>query len=128
MNVVLDTNILISSLLTRTGNPARIVQRVLEKELTACFSNTMLHEYREVLGRAGFEFKEKDIDSLLDGMTRTGVFVSNWKKSDTVFVDETDRKFYEVAKQAGAVLITGNTKHFPEDACVMTPARFLADY
>ena len=42
------------------------------------------------------------------------------------FADEDDRKFYEVAKQVNAKLITGNLKHFPEDPLVTTAADFLA--
>jgi len=128
MNVVLDTNILVSSQITQKGNPALIVQRVLEGELTACYSHTILHEYAVVLSRSQFHLSEKNNNSLLDGITRMGILVSNWKKSDIIFIDETDRKFYEVAKQTHAVLITGNLKHYPDDPCVMTPAQFLADY
>ena len=42
-----------------------------------------------------------------------------------MFVDEADKKFYEVAKFCGAVLVTGNLKHFPEDPLVMSVADFL---
>jgi len=128
MNVVLDTNVLVSSQITQTGNPAQIVQRVLGGELTACYSHTILHEYTVVLKRRQFHLSEKNNAALLDGVTRTGIYISNWNTSDIVFVDETERKFYEVAKQTGAILITGNTKHYPDDPLVMTPAQFLADY
>ena len=41
------------------------------------------------------------------------------------FSDETDRIFYDTAKASGAILITGNIKHFPNDPFIMTPADFL---
>ena len=39
--------------------------------------------------------------------------------------DEADKKFYEVALAANAVLVTGNTKHFPRNKRIVTPAEFL---
>jgi hypothetical protein len=39
--------------------------------------------------------------------------------------DESDRVFYDVAKTAGAYLITGNTKHFPQEPFILTPAEFV---
>ncbi len=39
---------------------------------------------------------------------------------DVPFADESDKKFYEVAKHCNAVLITGNKKHFPDDPIVKT--------
>ena len=44
------------------------------------------------------------------------------------FVDEADKKFYEVAKHCGATLITGNIKHFPSDEIIMTANDFLGKY
>ena len=38
---------------------------------------------------------------------------------------QADKKFFEVAKFCGAILITGNLKHFPEDPQVMSVAAFL---
>jgi hypothetical protein len=33
--------------------------------------------------------------------------------------------FYNLAKAAGAILVTGNMRHFPDDEQVMAPANFL---
>lgn len=41
-----------------------------------------------------------------------------------MFAAEADKKFYEAAKFCGAVLVTGNVKHFPEDPSVMSAADF----
>ena len=46
--------------------------------------------------------------------------------SDSLFVDAADTVFYEVAlSKAGAYLVTGNTKHFPTQPLVVTPAEML---
>jgi len=39
--------------------------------------------------------------------------------------DESDRKFYDVAKTANAYLVTGNIKHFPKEEWVLTPAELV---
>jgi len=39
--------------------------------------------------------------------------------------DETDRVFYDTAKASGAILITGNIRHYPAMPFIMTPADFL---
>jgi hypothetical protein len=41
---------------------------------------------------------------------------------------QTDRKFYDVAKATDAILITGNTKHYPNEPFVLTPAAFVQRY
>jgi len=40
--------------------------------------------------------------------------------------DETDRIFYDTAKQSGSFLVTGNLKHYPQEIFILTPAEFLA--
>ena len=39
--------------------------------------------------------------------------------------DEDDRVFYDAAKSAGAYLVTGNTKQYPNEPFVLTPTEFL---
>ena len=46
----------------------------------------------------------------------------------TLFNDEDDRSYYEVAKLCNAILITGNKRHFPDEPFIMTPAEFLETY
>jgi predicted nucleic acid-binding protein len=38
--------------------------------------------------------------------------------------DESDRKFYDVAKTAEAFLVTGNMKHYPKEPFIVTPSEF----
>jgi len=48
------------------------------------------------------------------------------KRSTMEMPDESDRKFYDLHKAAGAILITGNIKHFPKEDSIMKPADFLS--
>ena len=47
---------------------------------------------------------------------------------DIKFSDESDRKFFEVAKASGAVLVIGNMKHFPKDPIVMSVTDFYESF
>ena len=124
MLVVIDTNILVSALWSRSGAPARAVGLVLSGHLIPCYDHRVMLEYRQVLQRPKFRFRPSEINALLDWFKQTGRSVIP-APVDISFVDEADRKFYEVAKYCGAVLITGNLKHFPNDDAVMSVSDFL---
>ena len=124
MLVVLDTNILVSSLWSRNGAPARGVSMVLTGQLIPCYAYRILTEYRQVLSRPRFNFSDGEIDSLLEWIETSGRSIVADPINDP-FIDESDKKFYEVAKFCGAILITGNLKHFPNDPQVMNVSSFL---
>ena len=42
--------------------------------------------------------------------------------------DADDRIFYDAAKDNEAFLITGNTKHYPDEPFILTPAQFLEKF
>jgi len=122
--VVLDTNILVSGLISSAGSPGRVVDLLLGGELYTFHDDRILAEYREVLSRDKFPFRPQTVTALIDAIMVAGDSVSApplpWS-----LPDETDRKFYEVAKAAGARLVTGNLKHYPKDPLVLSPADFL---
>lgn len=124
MLVVLDTNILVSSLWSRNGAPARVVSMILTGQLIPCYDYRILTEYRQVLSRPRFNFSDGEIDSLLEWIETSGRSIVADPINDP-FIDESDKKFYEVAKFCGAILITGNLKHFPNDSQVMNVSSFL---
>ena len=124
MLVVIDTNVLVSALWSRNGAPARVVSMVLTDRLIPCYDYRILAEYRQVLSRPKFGFSENEINSLLDWIEAYGRSVVA-EPLENDLVDEADKKFFEVAKFCGAILITGNLKHFPEDPQVMSVAAFL---
>ena len=124
MLVVLDTNILVSSLWSRNGAPARVVSMILTGQLIPCYDYRILTEYRQVLSRPRFNFSDGEIVSLLEWIETSGRSIVADPINDP-FIDESDKKFYEVAKFCGAILITGNLKHFPNDPQVMNVSSFL---
>lgn len=124
MLVVLDTNILVSSLWSKNGAPARVVSMILTGQLIPCYDYRILTEYRQVLSRPRFNFSDGEIDSLLEWIETSGRSIVADPINDP-FIDESDKKFYEVAKFCGAILITGNLKHFPNDPQIMNVSSFL---
>ena len=124
MNVVLDTNVLISALLTPNGKAAYILDTLTLGKLTICHDYRILNEYRNVLNRPKFHFQEFQINYLLDMINRNGFSIVPTPLLQVPFTDESDRKFYEIAKFCNAILVTGNLKHYPEDPCVMSVSDF----
>lgn len=131
MIVVLDTNVIVSALLSPFGPPGRILDLVLAGLLRPAFDDRILAEYRQVLNRPRFAFPAADIAAVLDYFVAYGQAVVALPLNRAL-PDADDLAFLEVAAAAGAVLVTGNLAHFPESACsdvqVLTPAAFLEQW
>lgn len=128
MNIVLDTNVLVSALWSASSKPAVIVNAVLGNRFSVCYDYRILDEYYNVLRRQKFNFEEWEIQSLLSHITSNGISVVASPLPDIPFTDESDRKFYEVAKFCNSPLITVNTKHYPQDNCIITASDFYRIY
>lgn len=131
MRIVLDTNILISALITPFGNSARILDMVLLGELQILYDDRILSEFREVLLRPKFSFEEGDVDELLTFIEIEGVKVTSTPINKPL-IDEDDIPFLEVAISGMAdALITGNKRHFKvkgkaaKQIKIMTPEEYL---
>lgn len=132
MKVVLDTNVLVSGLLTPFGSSGEIVRMVFSNELTLFLDARILSEYRDVLHRPKFSFNQDDVAVLLYFIRHYGKFVPGSPLSDPL-PDRDDEPFLEVAL-AGKVtaFITGNAIHSPNDlrkgVRLLSPAEFLRFY
>ena len=122
--VVLDTNVLVSSLWNQDGLPSKVVKMVMEKQVTACYDYGIINEYNQVLFRPKFAFSPSDVLDLLNFIQSTGFSVIA-KPSSISFSDESDRKFYDVAKACNAFLVTGNKRRFPLEHNIVTPFEFI---
>jgi len=122
--VVLDTNVLVSALWSEQGNPYRILEMFFNSEIALYYNYEILEEYNEVLHRERLGFSEEKVLGLLSEITENGICVDA-PKSDILLIDEDDRKNYDTAKASGAILVTGNKKHYPEESIILSPAEFL---
>ena len=123
-SVVLDTNILVSALLSPLGNPAKVYKMFLTGVLTLVYSADILTEYQDVLHRPQLGIPADDADTVLAAIRQYGEQVEP-VPSQVAMADEDDRVFYDTAKTAGAYLITGNMKHYPHEPFIMAPTKFL---
>ncbi|MCL2420513.1 MAG: putative toxin-antitoxin system toxin component, PIN family [Defluviitaleaceae bacterium] len=122
--IVIDTNVIVSALLSRNGNPAKILDRVLVGELIIVYSEEILEEYEDVLYRPKLKISYEDADTLIADICLHGEEV--WPTSSLIpMPDEDDRCFYDAAKMAGVYLVTGNAKHYPVDSFIVAPADFV---
>ena len=122
--VVLDTNVLVSALWSNSGNPYDIMELVFANEIVPYFNDDIIEEYYEVLFRAKLRFPKNQVLGLIDELMKSGVF-GEIVSSDELFIDESDRKFYDMAKSNEAFLITGNLKHYPNEPFILNPHSFL---
>ena len=105
---VLDTNVLVSGLLSPKGPPGRLIDAVLARRLQLAFDDRILQEYKEVLARPKFPFKACDVAAFwhvlpfqchLVAMPVEGLQAN----------DRDDTKFLEVAAASESkILVTGN--------------------
>ncbi|GAB4409160.1 MAG: putative toxin-antitoxin system toxin component, PIN family [Thermodesulfovibrionales bacterium] len=112
MIVVLDTNILVSALITPFGNAARILDLVLRDDIRLLYDDRILSEYREVLLRPKFGFNTSYVDILIDYLEAEGIRITPSVINEPL-VDKDDIPFLEVAISGKAdALITDNKRHF----------------
>jgi len=129
MNIVLDTNILVSAAWSPGRNASDILHAAFSRKFTVCYDYRILEEYDRVLHYPKLKFSEWEINSILDPLIKNGISVIADPITDVSFKqDETDRKFYEVAKYCHAILISGNLAHYPSEPDIMSPTDFCRKY
>jgi len=129
MRIVLDTNVLLSGLLSPSGPPGSILRLVTAGAVRICYDARILVEYRQVLLRSAFPFTEIQVDSLLDQLQADGDLVAAAPLVERL-PDTEDESFLEVALSGNAeCLVTGSLKHYPEQkrqgVRVESPREFL---
>jgi len=127
MLVVLDTNVLVSGLLTPQGTCARLLGLFRSNTIVPCYDARIFIEYGNVLFYDRFPITDADATHLLNAIRFDGCPVIPEPLSED-FPDESDRPFFEVATSAGAPLITGNLRHYPKNDLVIPPATFLKHF
>jgi putative PIN family toxin of toxin-antitoxin system len=124
LKVVIDTNVIVSAALSPVGNPAKILNMIYDEVIQAYCSQEILAEYREVLSRKRLNIPIEIQNGIIDAIEEASVIIHP-TASSMPLPDESDRVFYDVAKASGALLITGNIKHYPQEPLVVTPAEFV---
>ncbi len=113
MRAVIDTNILVSALLTPKGVPAQLIAAIRSQALIPVVSESILAEYADVLSRPKFSFENSRTASLLEDMKGLALFLKPQPIPLHDLPDAGDAPFIAAALSAGCAIITGNSKHFP---------------
>ena len=132
MKVVLDTNVLVSGLLSPFGTCGELVRMLTSGLLILCVDARILLEYDEVLRRRKFGIVPSRIDILIEYIEKSAELHAT-VPLDTPLPDEDDSPFLEVAlSSAASYLVTGNLEHFPKrhrsGVAVVSPKTFHDEY
>jgi putative PIN family toxin of toxin-antitoxin system len=116
IRVVLDTNILVSALLTPGGLPARVfLMSITEPEIELAISGDVFAEYEDVIRRPKLRRSETEIAGTLQTIRTRGRWVKPTGRIRACS-DPDDDIFLECAQAVDAhYLVTGNTKDFPSN-------------
>ena len=128
--VVIDTNVLVSALITRNENSptVQILRFLANGNIVPVYSDEIVKEYNEVLRRDKFKLPEIIIINLLKDIMDNGLKISELAEVTETMPDPKDIVFYAVtlsAQDKDAFLVTGNGKHFPEKPFVVTPSELV---
>ena len=124
---VIDTNVIISSLLTKNYASAtvQVVRAVFTKRIIPMYNYGILDEYNDVLHRDKFHLKDENINGLMRAIKSFGIEVQP-VTTGKILPDIDDLIFYETASAIEkAYLITGNKKHFPDVDFAVSPAEMM---
>lgn len=130
MRVVLDTNVLVSGLLSAAGPPARVLEMLLGGRLELLADGRIMQEYADVLARPELGIEPSEAAAVLEALA--GEMEPTAAGEVRVELpDADDEKFLAVALAGRAdALITGSKRHFPaparRGAAVLSPREILA--
>jgi uncharacterized protein len=110
MKVVIDTNVIISSIGRHSTN-RKLFDAILNQEIDVCISNEILFEYREVLIRKTNEEIAENFTTLLTSLSNV-IFSNIYFNWDLIRNDTDDNKFIDCYIACNADFLITEDKHF----------------
>jgi putative PIN family toxin of toxin-antitoxin system len=128
--VVIDTNVLVSTLITRNEESptVKILQLLAESKIVPVYSTEIVDEYKNVLRRPKFHLLENIIDSVVNDIKNHGIEITKIPEVKEKMTDPKDVVFYAVTlavQKENVLLVTGNGKHFPVKPFIVNPAQLV---
>jgi len=116
LRAVLDTNVFVSSLLNKTGAPARLLDAWRAGEYLLVTSPPIMAEIKAVLElpriRDKYALTDQDIRQLLDLLEKDAILVPGLSPvNNTILQDPKDEIFLSCALDAGADVIVSGDRH-----------------
>jgi putative PIN family toxin of toxin-antitoxin system len=110
IRLVLDTNVLVSALISTRSNPARLLDAA-GKNYSLFILKEILSELENVISRDKFSFSNEKIDSAIEAILSFSEVVNPEIKLDVIKSDPDDNKILECAIACGASYIVSGDKH-----------------
>ena len=135
--VVLDTNVLISAIISSKGSPAKILDLWREGAFDLVFSEETLKELIDVMSRPKLlritGINEDELNRLVSYLRNSSIVVDSSEDIAIAIEDPDDTKFISCAVQAGAKYIVSGDHHLLdvekfEGTAIVTPAGFLRTF
>jgi uncharacterized protein len=134
MRIVLDTNVLISALVSATGTAAQILARCQAGELELLISPANLTELRRVLAypkiRKRLDYTDTQIEAFVTFLEQSFTLLTPLTEVRAVPADSDDDKFVALALAGEAQYIISGDDHLLrigqyEGVTILKPAAFL---
>ncbi|MBU4186412.1 MAG: putative toxin-antitoxin system toxin component, PIN family [Proteobacteria bacterium] len=134
LKTVIDTNLFVSSIINKSGIPAKLLQAWQDHDFLLIISDQMLEEMRRVLQyphiKNKYNLKDDDIAKVIDTIERFAVVLHDVEGVDVISEDPDDNKVLACAIAAEADFIISGDKHLLklgkfEDIPIMTAKDFL---
>jgi len=137
IRIVIDTNILVSAILTPKGNPAKILKLVLEGKLNLIISPAILEETQQVLRYPRLvklmqknKITMKEVYDFLDKMSKVAVITPDKLEIDAIPDDPADNKILVCGLEGEADYIISGDHHLTDlkifqGIKIVNPATFL---
>ena len=117
IDLVVDTNILVATLISPQGDHARMLMTVLRNPgaFNLVVSSQIIDEYRDVCGRSVITLRglKQEADALIALIESVAEEVVPRAISALVYPDEKDKPFLEAAVYVRGVLVSNNTRDYP---------------
>jgi putative PIN family toxin of toxin-antitoxin system len=114
IQVVLDTNVLVSAFRSSLGASYRLLQTLEDRRWRPVISPTLAFEYQAVLKRGVSELglELQDIDDFIEYLCSRSELVQIYFRWRPALRDPDDDRILEVAVRANAAIVSFNTKDF----------------
>jgi len=119
--VVLDTNILVTALLSKRGASFKLLSMIDDERIELVLSTPLVKEYEAVLKREDFLLNSSDIDDILDYLCLISSHHKIYYLWRPVLKDIKDDLILELAVKANAMIITYNKKDFEKASLFNIP-------
>lgn len=110
--IVLDTNVLVTALLSRNGASFKLLSMIDDERVEIVLSTPLIKEYEDVLFRKKFALQSEDLNAILDYLCSIASHHQIYYLWRPILKDVKDDMVLELAVKANAMIITHNKKDF----------------